>query len=190
MITRLCAEDLIMQSAKELLEDHSIEKITVRQIAENCGITTRTFYRYFRDKYDVVSQIYLNAVTPWMDCDLDEWYQHMLQFLQSVGRNFMRNALCYTGQNDLLSTMQNISVQKLERHIKAEIRTSEFQYATVMCGIAFMVHGQFGLLRDNILDILYISLDAVESECSNIWALVGSWMPPVLQDALCISPVV
>ena len=47
----------LAESLKELLERESIEKITVDEICEKAEISRRSFYRYFIDKYDVVSWI-------------------------------------------------------------------------------------------------------------------------------------
>ena len=33
----------------------SIDKITVKDITENCGYSSATFYRHFKDKYDLIA---------------------------------------------------------------------------------------------------------------------------------------
>lgn len=38
----------------------SPEKITVRDIVEECGVTRNTFYYYFRDVYDVIEDAFLS----------------------------------------------------------------------------------------------------------------------------------
>lgn len=37
-----------------LLEERPFEKITVKDIVDDCGLTRNTFYNYFEDTYDVV----------------------------------------------------------------------------------------------------------------------------------------
>ena len=37
------------------MQSSSVENITVKQIAENCGLTRQTFYRNFLDKYDLIN---------------------------------------------------------------------------------------------------------------------------------------
>ena len=32
-----------------------VEKITVKEITEECGVTRQTFYRNFKDKYDLIN---------------------------------------------------------------------------------------------------------------------------------------
>ena len=54
MQTRLTTKELIAASFMELAAQKPIDKITVREVAANCGITTVTFYNHFRDKYDLI----------------------------------------------------------------------------------------------------------------------------------------
>lgn len=43
------------ESIKALLKTEPLDKITVKEIADNCGATRQTFYRNFHDKYDLVN---------------------------------------------------------------------------------------------------------------------------------------
>lgn len=45
---------ILVESVKELMNTIPLDKITVSQIVENCGTTRQTFYRYFKDKYDLI----------------------------------------------------------------------------------------------------------------------------------------
>ena len=45
----------IAEGMKNLLDNYSVEKITVKQIVEASGVTRPTFYRYFKDKYDLIN---------------------------------------------------------------------------------------------------------------------------------------
>jgi len=45
----------LARSVKECMKTAPLERITVTQIAQNCGVTRQTFYRYFIDKYDLVN---------------------------------------------------------------------------------------------------------------------------------------
>ena len=43
------------KSIMELMESQSLDKITVTDIVKKSGMTRQTFYRYFKDKYDLVN---------------------------------------------------------------------------------------------------------------------------------------
>lgn len=48
----------ILEAAYELLEKSNLESITVQQIVERCGISRKTFYNHFSDKYAVFEWSY------------------------------------------------------------------------------------------------------------------------------------
>ena len=45
-------------SIKKLMETIPLSKISIRQIADNCGVNRQTFYYHFKDKFDLVNWIY------------------------------------------------------------------------------------------------------------------------------------
>jgi AcrR family transcriptional regulator len=49
------AEYKLAESIKELMEHKSLEKLTVKEVVSRAGVTRQTFYRHFRDKYDLVN---------------------------------------------------------------------------------------------------------------------------------------
>ena len=42
----------LANAMKELLVHTPVDKITVKQIVDQCDVTRPTFYRHFKDKYD------------------------------------------------------------------------------------------------------------------------------------------
>ena len=54
----------IMESCIRLLEDRPVDKITVKDIVEDCQINRNTFYYHFKDKYDVINWIFYTEITP------------------------------------------------------------------------------------------------------------------------------
>lgn len=48
---------IIMQTFLKLLNERSFDKITVKDIVEECGINRNTFYYNFKDIYDLVDEI-------------------------------------------------------------------------------------------------------------------------------------
>lgn len=42
-------------SVKECMKTQPVDKITVKNIVEGCGVTRQTFYRSFLDKYDLIN---------------------------------------------------------------------------------------------------------------------------------------
>ena len=58
--------------------DIPIDRIAVREIAENCGYSQATFYRQFRDKYDLIAWNYtkdLEMILEQLDSSELSWRQ-------------------------------------------------------------------------------------------------------------------
>lgn len=51
---RLSTKEILAESFKELAETKNIDRITVKEIASNCSYSNATFYRHFKDKYDLI----------------------------------------------------------------------------------------------------------------------------------------
>lgn len=56
---RKTTKEIIADSFVELAASKAINKISIIDIVENCSVTKPTFYRYFKDKYDLISWIYV-----------------------------------------------------------------------------------------------------------------------------------
>ncbi len=48
----------IVNSFYKLIEQKSFEKITVKDIVDDCGINRKTFYYYFKDIYDLIEYVF------------------------------------------------------------------------------------------------------------------------------------
>ena len=55
---RKTAKELLAESFRELAEQKPIDKITVQEIVDNAGYSPATFYRQFKDKYDLIAWDY------------------------------------------------------------------------------------------------------------------------------------
>ena len=103
--------DKLARAIKEEMEHTSLDKITVTQIVERAGVTRQTFYRNFKDKYDLVNWIFqtefLTAVqrrpyeSTWaLIRDLCEYFYE--------NRAFYHNALSVEGQNSFQDYFREI----------------------------------------------------------------------------------
>ena len=45
----------LADSVKKCMKTAPVDRITVKDIAEGCGLTRQTFYRNFKDKYDLIN---------------------------------------------------------------------------------------------------------------------------------------
>ena len=59
----------LADAMKSCMKKAPVEKITVKEITEECGVTRQTFYRNFQDKYDLINWYF--------DKILAESFEHM-----------------------------------------------------------------------------------------------------------------
>ena len=62
MIEKRTTKDLLAESLRELCKIKLVDKITIRDLTQNCGLTAPTFYNHFRDKYELMAWIYNREV--------------------------------------------------------------------------------------------------------------------------------
>ena len=74
------------QSLKNLLLKKPLTKITVSDIADDCGINRMTFYYHFKDIYDLVEWSCLEDAKRALDekKTYDTWQQGLLQIFEAV----------------------------------------------------------------------------------------------------------
>ena len=62
----------LAQSLKKLLSVRKLDKITVKDIVEDCGVNRQTFYYYFRDIYDLLEWNFQDAAEKLIRSGLDQ----------------------------------------------------------------------------------------------------------------------
>ncbi len=60
MTKRLSTKELLAESLLELSKAKPVDKITVSDIAKNCGVSRKTFYNAFLDKYDLIEWMHFS----------------------------------------------------------------------------------------------------------------------------------
>lgn len=86
---------------KKMLTIKPIDKITIKDLVEECGVNRQTFYYHFDDVYDLLEWVFeedANRVLP-DEIRYDEWREHVLMFFKYLkdNRSFVINV--YNSQN-------------------------------------------------------------------------------------------
>ena len=122
---RTTTKELIAQSFIELSETKSVDKITVKDITTNCGVTKSTFYNHFDDKYDLMMWIYMepvkNIISRINDTDYDfrKALTANLKYFAS-NRRYLINALKNTlGHDSFINRAFEINRTLLRSFIKS-----------------------------------------------------------------------
>lgn len=96
----------LADSLQKLMQEQPFDKINVAQICEGCGMSRKSFYYHFRDKYDLVNWIFdTDFIALTRDTDLEAPYPAHWELIEKACRyfyqnhNFYRKALQIKGQN-------------------------------------------------------------------------------------------
>ena len=120
---RKTAKDILAASFQELAATKSIDKITIQEIADNCGYSPATFYRNFKDKYDLIAWEHTRAVAVIVDRVGEDgylWKQTLYDGarMYSENRDYLANLLKHTsGLDSFMRYMTRINCSALEKHI-------------------------------------------------------------------------
>lgn len=79
----------LVASLKELMAEKPLDKITVTDLTEHCGVNRMTFYYHFKDIYDLVEWACVEEATRALagQKTYDTWQQGFLQILQSLQKD-------------------------------------------------------------------------------------------------------
>lgn len=111
----------IRQALYDILCEKKIEDTCVSEIADRAGISRRSFYAYYKDKYDAVEAIFKELFAKYIGepkpMTFQYFYIHM-DPLMAENTAFLKNTIYFNGQNSLENAfselIQNIFYQILD----------------------------------------------------------------------------
>ena len=122
----------LAQTLKTLMEQKPFSKISVGDICSTCGMSRKSFYYHFKDKYDLVNWIFYTEFITKVQTDT---YDSAWEFLEDIcayfyrERVFYRNAMKIHGQNSFreyfVEVVQPLIQSFLQTVFRAEV-DSEF----------------------------------------------------------------
>ena len=97
-------ERQLADSLKKLLTRKTLDRITVRDITDDCGVNRQTFYYHFHDVYDLVEWMFRQAAEMYMtegpeDMNWQELTERIIRsFLEE--KSFIMNTYCLLYTSD------------------------------------------------------------------------------------------
>lgn len=95
-------EEALAESMRFLLREKHFDKISITEICEHAGVSRRTFYRHFADKYDLLTWNFYWDVSRKIEHH-DDWvswdYVPVMCRLFNEDRAYYRNAYLVVGRN-------------------------------------------------------------------------------------------
>ncbi len=166
MITK--TYNAIIDAFNRLISERDFNKISVEMIMNKANVSRATFYRYFKDKYDVMNANYKNLLDYFIDPAKSSNYRELCFHLFEYGQknlSIFKNALNSTGFNSFSNYIYNYSYEKALAITKANRNGEGFTPAEelqvdVFCnGICAvyknMAHHRYNLSAAEAADALY-----------------------------------
>ena len=141
---RKTAKEILAESFMELAAKRAVDKITVRDIVDNCGYSTATFYRQFKDKYDLVAWYYTSGIAEVMDKIGEDGYTWEKTLIEGAtgfyeNKRILENLFLHTeGMDAFIKYMTDINFNALRKHVlkvmgKEQIDEKTEMYIRLYC---------------------------------------------------------
>ena len=175
MPNSLTTERALANSLKDLMFTRSINKITVREVTDRCGVTRRTFYNHFNDIYELLGWLYEHEVIGDIEqyCNLKGWKtaasiilnytienkEICLNTFNSLGRDFLEKFIYNTFFNALKLVIEDITN---DIYIEESVKYENTRFYTLA------IVGEFVLwLRNGLREDVELILSRVERMMNN-----------------------
>lgn len=169
---RKTAKEILADSFHELAEERQISKITVREIAANCGYSSATFYRQFKDKYDLIAWDYarqIEKVMGMIGADGYTWKHALWDCLTHYQeeKEYLANILKHTsGHDSFISNMTEIHCAEVSAYIRRRSGASSLDPKMKMY-IRLYCMGTVCLNAEWILGRINVSVAEMAEVCEN-----------------------
>ena len=155
MIERQTTKALLAESLKELSKTKAVDKITIRELTTNCGLTSPTFYNHFHDKYELMAWIYNQKVEASLkdfggndsiEDVICKWLE-IIQEDEAFYINLLKNSV---GQNSFRYATNDHAINLLTDWIKARHKLDELPPTICFC-LRFYMRAVSELVNDWVL---------------------------------------
>ena len=179
---RKTTKEILTESFRELAESKSIDRITVQEIVDNCDYSTATFYRHFRDKYDLIAWDYARKAEEIMAqliTDDTRWNQTLMDWAEffQTEKEYLANLFLHTsGHDSFIQYMTEIHYRAFTKHLRAVSRRDELDEKTSL------------LARTYCLGTVYLSCEWITGKYDvtpdELAAIYGNALPQPLLELM------
>lgn len=102
-------QKMLAESLKEILEDKSLDQITIKELTEKCGVSRNTFYYHFHDIYELLEWIFVNQAEMIIKeyGSLEEWSGGVTSAMEYI----------YENKNMIYHIYNSINRENLEKYL-------------------------------------------------------------------------
>ena len=142
-------QKFIMNTFMQLLENESLDKITVRDIVEECEINRNTFYYHYSDIYDLLDDVFRVETERFMSGDIDEnttfgeEYERAAQFVLKYRRAILH--IYDSRKRDVLENyLETLAFSFISRFVKKEAQGYKLSEEDIDYITGFYTHAIVG----------------------------------------------
>lgn len=147
-------KEALGNALKKMLAVKPIDKITVKDLVEECGVNRQTFYYHFDDVYDLLEWVFeedANRVLP-QEIFYDEWRENVLMFFHYL----------YDNKSFVLNIFNSQNRSYLLRYFKRRLH--------------YCIHG-FAVIVAEGMNIEWSDLEFVcEFYANGVVGLISQWL--------------
>lgn len=139
---RKSTKEILAESFRELAAAKSIDRIPVQEIVDNCGYSPATFYRHFKDKYDLIAWDYAQRTAEIMDRISGDyaWTQTLRDGAKRYEeeKEYLANLLLHTsGHDSFIQYMAESNYRMFTKHLLATNGQRELDEKTALLARAY-----------------------------------------------------
>lgn len=147
-------KEALGNALKKMLSVKPIDKITVKDLVEECGVNRQTFYYHFDDVYDLLEWVFeedANRVLP-QEIFYDEWRENVIMFFHYL----------YDNKSFVLNIFNSQNRSYLLRYFKRRLH--------------YCIHG-FAVIVADGMNIEWSDLEFVcEFYANGVVGLISQWL--------------
>ncbi len=144
-------KNILCNSFHDLLKKQCFANITVQDIVDNCGASRATFYRHFKDKYDLMNwdgkEFIEKCITK--SPDLIEYKRILFQCVCNTRDNceYLTKIVNIQGQNSYLDFLYNFSTECWYKYFIQETDRSKLTDEVIL-SVKFFHAGLVQIMND------------------------------------------
>ena len=179
----LNAKYKLAASIKECMKTTPVDRITVKDIVEGCGLTRQTFYRNFKDKYDLINWYFDKLVLQsfeqiWVGHTVGESLTQKFEFIRSE-KAFFTEAFRSDDYNSvkehdftlILQFYMSLIARKTSRPLSEEL---EFLLEMYCRGSVYMTEKWvLGGMKDFPAQMSYKLVEAMPPKLEKVFSELG-----------------
>lgn len=182
MIIRQTTKEVLAASIMELAKTKSVDKISIKEIVQNCGLTATTFYNHFQDKYQLLAWIYNRKVEALFaeTSGIVTWHQLLMAVCTPLqeNRTFYKNVLKNTaGQTSFRYRTNDYAISLLVACLKERRNGGRELPPDILFYLKFYMRALSETIKDWFLEGEKVSVEELA-------ALIDAAMPEPLKPYL------